>query len=288
MVVPPKRPIVLLHRVDPPRGAALVELKGLLVKEVGGVAQLHVAVHVAREGLRVRVADGALEPHDLGLLRHHVNEHVGGDALVAVGEPLEEVRVDERAHAHGPALVVDLAVGVGDLKLAHVLRDGAHRPVAEKNGGVAVDDGDLGVVDLLDVLREDAVGRGEDGGVALGVAGDEGLAQQQPEQKRHDDRAGHRHEPAEGPRVRGAAGGGNGERGERHGADAAGPGPHLRAAGVEGGMEPPVADGERDHGHHGRHRERAAAPARHSVDEVPEVRSGLGHGGSYRGSGVPR
>ena len=88
------------------------------------------------------------------ILRRHVDKRVRGNARAAVGEPLEQVGVAERAHSDRRALVVDLAVKRRDLELADVLGDRTHLAIAEKNRGVTVDHRDLGVVHLLDVGGE--------------------------------------------------------------------------------------------------------------------------------------
>ena len=224
-------------------------------------------VDVAREGLGVGVTDRLLQTHDLRLLRHHVDEHVGGDAAVAVGEPLEEVGVDERAHAHRTTLVVDHAVGVRDLELAHVLGDGAHGAIPEQNRGVAVDDGDLRVVDLLDVLGEDAVGGLEDRGVALGVAGNEGQAEDAADHDRRDRCHRHDHHPAIGLGAKRPARRRDGEREEAEQADADDPRADHRALNVEGGMEPPVGSNECHDGHNRQEDERPPAPRGEAVHE---------------------
>ena len=84
---------------------------------------------------------------DLGVLGGHVDQRVRRDASsFAVGEPLEQVGVAQRAYAHGRTLVVDLAVQRRYLELADVLRDGAHLAVADLDGRLAVDDRNLVVV----------------------------------------------------------------------------------------------------------------------------------------------
>ena len=88
------------------------------------------------------------------ILRRHVDKRIRGNARAAVGEPLEQVGIAERAHSDRRALVVDLAVKRRDLELADVLGNRAHLAIAEKNRGVTVNHRDLGVVHLLDVGGE--------------------------------------------------------------------------------------------------------------------------------------
>ena len=190
-----------LHGADPPRLAFLVDLERLLVEHVEGVFQLHVAVDVAHERLGLGVMDGVvLKAHDLRILRRHVHQRVGGDAGLAVREPLEQVRIPQRAHAHRRALVVDLAVQRRYLELAHVLGDGAHLAVAQQHGRIAVDNGDLRVVHLLDVLREVVLRRLQHRGVLLGVAGEDGERHHGAQDAQHGH--GHRHVARELERLR--------------------------------------------------------------------------------------
>ena len=165
----------VLHRADPPGVAVLVNLEGLLAEHIEGVAQLHMTVDVAHERLALGVMDGAVvQTHDLGILGGHVHQGVGRDARLAVGEPLEQIGVAQRAHAHRSALVVDLGIQIRHLELAHILRDGAHLAIAQQDGRVAIDNGNLVVVHFLDVLGElQRIGL-QHVGILLGVAREDG------------------------------------------------------------------------------------------------------------------
>ena len=162
-----------LHRADPPRLAVLVDLERLLIKHVEGVLQLHVAVDIAGQRLGTRIEDRTVaQLHDLRILRGHIHQRVRRDALGSVRQPLEQVSVAKRAHAHGRALVVDLAIRARDLELADVLGDVAHGAIAQQRRRIAVDDGDLGIVDLLDILREVSILRIQHASVLGSVAGE--------------------------------------------------------------------------------------------------------------------
>ena len=179
-----------LHRADPPGLAILVDLERLLIEHVEGVLQLHVTVDVAGQRLGTRIENGAVaQLHDLRILRGHVHQRVRRDALGAVRQPLEQVGIAQRAHAHGRALVVDLAIRARDLELADILGDVAHGAITQQRRGIAVDDGDLGVVDLLDVLCEVSVLRFKHAGILGRVAGEH----RQRRQSAHhaDQRDGH-------------------------------------------------------------------------------------------------
>ena len=95
-----------------------------------------------------------IQPNDLGLLRDHVHQNVGGQALVPVGEPLDQVSIVDGCHAHGAALVVDLGRVVGIFKLADHIAQGAHLAVAQIIGRVTVQSGNLVEGDLGDVGGE--------------------------------------------------------------------------------------------------------------------------------------
>ena len=262
---------LLLHGEDPPGGAVLVELEGLLVKHVGGVLELHIAVDVAGKRLALAVENGLLELDDLCLLRSHVDEHVGGNALRAVDEPLEEVGVHQRAHAHGVALVVDLAVDVGNLELAHVLRDGAHGTVAKQLGGVLVDDGNGGVIDLGDVLGEVAVLHIEHAGIASGVARDDGPAGNDADEEDSNDCSGNRRQAMEELGAVLVLDGGHkqgNDGNDRHKDD---PEPDFLAMDVDGGVEPPVAARKRNERDNGENDKGALAPRGDGLERVVEL-----------------
>ena len=122
-----------LHRADPPGLAVLVDLERLLIEHVEGVLQLHVTVDVARQRLGTRIEDGAIaQLHDLRILRGHIHQRVRRDAIGAVRQPLEQVGIAQRAHTHGRALVVDLAIRARDLELADVLGDVAHGAITQQ------------------------------------------------------------------------------------------------------------------------------------------------------------
>ena len=164
-----------MDRADPPGSPVLVDFERFLVEHVEGILQLDVAVDVARKRFGLRIEDRVVaQLHDLRILRRHVDERVSGDARLAIREPLEQVGVAKRAHAHRRALVVDLAVKRRDLELADVLGNRAHLAVSEQNGGIAVDDGNLRVVHFLDVRCEIVVDRVKNGRVLRGVAREDG------------------------------------------------------------------------------------------------------------------
>ena len=104
------------------------------------------------------------------ILRRHVDKRICGNACAAVGEPLEQVGVAERAHADRSALVVNLAVKRRDLELADVLGNRAHLAITEKNRGITVDHRNLRVVHLLNVGGEIMVDGIEHRGVFRRVA----------------------------------------------------------------------------------------------------------------------
>ena len=161
--------------------AAVVDLEGGLAEDLGGELEAHVAVQVVVEVLGRGVVHvlAFWQADELGLLSHHVDGDVAGQAVAGVGDPLDDVSVLEGAHAVGGALVADLGVGAGRLvdrvlrdEVAH-LADGA---AAQAHRGGAVDHGHAVHGDLCDVLGELAVLHVEQLRVALGVeegAGDE-------------------------------------------------------------------------------------------------------------------
>ena len=175
----------LLHpRADPPRVALLVDLKGGIVEEVGGVVETEVAAEVAAEVLGGRIADALLETDDIDVLRDHVNHEIGGQTRLAVVEPLDPVAVAQRRHADGAVFVVDLRVVVCDLELRDHVRQLAELAVAETGRRVAVEHRDLVEADLVDLVGEAACLNGQQVAVSA-------RAQHLPAEHRTDQRHSH-------------------------------------------------------------------------------------------------
>ena len=98
--------------------ALLVDLKVHVGEHERRVVEAQVAVQVTEEIFAGRVAYALVYAGDLDLLRHHVDDEVGGDACALVVPPLEHVAVVEVGDAHGAVVVVYLiALGV-DFELA--------------------------------------------------------------------------------------------------------------------------------------------------------------------------
>ena len=153
---------------DPVGHPLLVDLHHRLGKHVGGVVEAQVAVEVAAEVLGGGVLDALLEPYQLHILGHHVDDDIGGQAVRTVGEPLDEVGVAQRGDAHRAALVVDLGVVLVDLKLADHVAELTQLPVSQTLGGVLVQHGDLIKGDLVHIGGKVAALRRQQGGVCAG------------------------------------------------------------------------------------------------------------------------
>ena len=175
---------------DPVGRTLLIDFELGGVKEVGGVTETQVAHDVAVEGLGEGVLHALLEPHHAGLLGDHVYQHVGGQALAAVGEPLDEVGVVDGGHPDGPALVVDLGGVVGVLELAHHIAEGAHLAVSQVLSGGPVQGGDLVEGDLGDILGEVAILHSKQvpvGGGPEDGHGDQGADDTHGDEEHHED-----------------------------------------------------------------------------------------------------
>ena len=133
---------------DPPGVAVLVDLKLRGGEHHGGVVEAQVPDDVPVQ----RLGEGVFHPlgqaGDGGLLGDHVHHHIGGQALAAVGQPLEQVGIGNGSHPHRTALIVDLGGVAGVLELADHVAEGAHLPVPQEFGGGAVQGGDLVEGDL--------------------------------------------------------------------------------------------------------------------------------------------
>ena len=115
-------------------------------------------VEVAAEVLAGGIFDAVAELNKVGLLSHHIDHDISGQALGTVIEPLDDISIDQRGHPNRLALIVDLGIlAVTDLKLGNqiaVRADAAQRTAAQLNAGVLIQHGDLAVGDLRHVLGE--------------------------------------------------------------------------------------------------------------------------------------
>ena len=182
---------------NPPGLALLINFKLGGVKHIGGVLEAQVAHDIPVERLREGVFHPLLEPHHAGLLGDHVHQHIGGQALAPVGEPLDEVGVVDGGHTHRPTLVVDLGGVVGVLKLADHVTEGTHLTVAQVLGAVPVQGGDLVEGDLGDVLGKVSVLHRQQ--IPVGARPEDGQGDELAHQSHHNNghkQDAHRHTAA--------------------------------------------------------------------------------------------
>ncbi len=146
------------------------------------------------QGLGEGVLNAVLQPGDGGLLGDHVHHHIGGQAPVPVGEPLDEVGVGDGSHPDRPALVVDLGGVIGVFILADHVAEGAHLPVAQVVGGVPVQGGNVVEGDLGHVLGKVPGLDGEQVPVGFGPEDDAArdAAHQSHHQQGDSQKEGHR------------------------------------------------------------------------------------------------
>ena len=129
--------------------AALVDLKGRLIKHIGRVVKAQVAVEVTAKVLGCGVANALAEAHHVHVLGHHVDDQVGRQTFGAVIEPLDEIAVAQRGHTDGAALIVDLGIVPRHFKLRYHIRQLTQLAVAQAHGTVTVQHGNLVVGNLL-------------------------------------------------------------------------------------------------------------------------------------------
>ena len=276
------------HRANPPCVAVIVDLERLLAEHIEGVLELHIAVDVARQRLAFGILDRmlAIEAHNLGILRSHVDNDICGNALLAVLQPLEQVGVAKRAHAHRVVLVVDLAIGRRNFELAYQVGHAAHGSIAQKHGRIAVDNGDFVVVDLLNVLRELVVGRNQNVGVLLSIAREERQRQQRAYRDKRDDGNGNPRKRIERFRlrlrdahfrrsmlVRVRAGTEEQERRQQN--ENADEHPRVHRVDVDGRMEPPIRHSDHDNRDNGAGDHRLFAHGREFVFHFIELFVGV-------------
>ena len=150
---------------DPVGLALLVHLKVHVREHLGGVFEAQIAVDVAEKVLAGRVADALVEALHADLLRHHVDDEVGGDAVALVVPPLEHVAVVQVSDAHGAVVVVYLVALRVHLELADQVGQLAEAARGEDVGGVGVQHRDLVEGDLSHLAGEVAVLYREEAGV---------------------------------------------------------------------------------------------------------------------------
>lgn len=83
------------------------------------------------------------QAHELRVLRGHIDRDEAGQTLPGVHKPLDGVGVNQRCHAIGLALVIDLGIGIGSLvdgKLAHQVAHLADGTRAKTHGRITIDD----------------------------------------------------------------------------------------------------------------------------------------------------
>ncbi|MPM44331.1 hypothetical protein SDC9_91009 [bioreactor metagenome] len=100
------------------------------------------AVKIPAEVLGGGVLDALVKAHHSGFLADHINQNIGGDALAAVIQPLDDVAVYQIGDPHGALVVVDLSVIVGNLKLADHVVQFAQLAVAQLLRGGLIQHGD--------------------------------------------------------------------------------------------------------------------------------------------------
>ena len=114
-------------------------------------------VQVPAKVLGGGVLDALFQPHQFHVLRHHVDEDIGGQPVPPVGNPLDKVGIAQGGDAHRPPLIVDLGVVLVDLELADHVAQLTQLPVAQPLGTVFVQHGDLVKGDLLHLVGEISV-----------------------------------------------------------------------------------------------------------------------------------
>ena len=130
--------------------------------------EAQVPLEIAAEVLGRGVLHPLVQPHHLHILGHHIHDQIGGQALGAVGEPLDEVGVGQGRHPHRAALVVDLGEVLPNLELGDHVRQFAKLAGGQALGGILIHHGDLVVGDLLHLGGEIAVLHSQELGVAAG------------------------------------------------------------------------------------------------------------------------
>ena len=129
---------------NPVGGAAVVHLEGkVLIEHFGGILKPGVAANIAQEQLGGGIFHPLLQTHQLGVLGDHIHLNVGGQALLVIVKPFDDVAVNQGGDPHGTVVQVDLGVILRNLELGNQVGHLAQLALAQLLGGVPVDDGDL-------------------------------------------------------------------------------------------------------------------------------------------------
>ena len=145
---------LFLLRAHPVGRAVLVDLKDGAFEHHRGILEAQMTVEVAGEMLRGGVLHAFLQTDDLDILRHHIDDQIGGQTLGAVVEPLDDIAVAQGRYTHGTPVVIDLGIVLGNLKLGDHIRQFAELAVAELFGAALVEHGDLVIGDLVHLVGE--------------------------------------------------------------------------------------------------------------------------------------
>ena len=172
---------LFLLGADPVGRAFLVDLKDRLFEHIGRIGKAQMAIEISREMLGGRVLHAVFKAHDVDILRHHVDDEIGGKAFGAVVEPLDDVTVAKRRDAHGATVIVDLRVVRADLELRDHVGKFTEFAVAELLCAVLVKHGNAVVGDFVDLLGEAAIFDGQQRLIVL-------RAQHHPRCQRADER----------------------------------------------------------------------------------------------------
>ena len=109
-------------------------------------------VQVPVEILRFGIFDALLQHDAFRILRGHVDQDVGRNAVPLIGQPLDGTGVNQRRDAHRHVVVVDLGIIVRHLKLGNHVHQASHLPVAQKGRGILIQKRDGTVIRLFDIL----------------------------------------------------------------------------------------------------------------------------------------
>ena len=179
-------------------------------------------------------------------------------------------------------LIVDLAVQGGNLELAHQVGHSAHRTVAQKHRGFAVDNGDFVIVHFLNVLSELHIGGLKDACVLLGIAREERNRHEGSYEHQRENDHGNEREHLEsfclasvarhlGSSVFVCAGFRAEEQKCRQQNEHRNKHPRIDTVDVDGRMEPPIRGGKGDDGHDDERDQRLFAHTCELILELAEI-----------------
>ena len=142
---------LVFHGTYPVRHTLIIDLKIISADHGCRITETDISVQISAEVLKRRNFDTFLQFDQVYILRSHIDGDIGRDACAAVGEPFDQVTVLQGCYTNRFALIVDLIEIGADFVLRNHVYHAAHFSFSQSCRRVAVQNGDLIVIHLMNV-----------------------------------------------------------------------------------------------------------------------------------------